>query len=237
MEFKHRPVWHYNATIDNFKMEDIPTEARDFIQKGVIPQLNENNMECDEFDVMINFVPRPDTMNLAFILFIELNKGLLEIALPIKLDKYDICENLDNLVADALEKPFDIVIPWTQNEVDLRWMDLMIELLEKPLDEIFSNNQIQVKLSDKYIRADKDDHMHIYHKGIYRGTVSETGAPAEFTNIIANHFHEYMNESLLHTIRGELKEYRKHFIYETHADALYEKMKQEPDTDEAERTE
>ena len=73
MIFKHRPVWHYNVTIDNFKMEDIPDEARDFIQKGVIPQLNENNMECDKFDVMINYGPRPDTMNMSFILFIELN--------------------------------------------------------------------------------------------------------------------------------------------------------------------
>lgn len=107
MIFKHRPVWHYNVTIDNFKMEDIPDEARDFIQKGVIPQLNENNMECDKFDVMINYGPRPDTMNMSFILFIELNKGLFEIALPMKLDTYEICEILDNLVADALDKPFE----------------------------------------------------------------------------------------------------------------------------------
>lgn len=232
MIFKHQPVWHYNVTIDTFKMEDIAGEARDFIQRGVIPQLTENKMECDEFDVMVNYGPRPDTMNLSFILFIELKKGLLEIALPAKLDQNDICENLDNLIADELEKPFDIVIPWTQNEVDLRWMDLMIELLDKPLDEIFNDNQLQVTLSDKYVRADEFNHMNIYHKGIYRGTVDETGGPLEFTNIIVGHFYEYMDESLMNIIRSKLKEYRKHFIYETHADILYEKMKQEPEKDE-----
>lgn len=230
MIFKHQPVWHYNVTIDNFKMEDIAGEARAFIQRGVIPQLTENKMECDEFDVMVNYGPRPDTMNLSFILFIELKKGLLEIALPAKLDQNDICENLDNLIADELEKPFDIVIPWSQEEVHLRYLDLFIECMNKPMEEVYKSNRINISIPGKYAQPE-DGKIAIIYKGIYRGFVDNDFAN-EVADVIKDDLFEYMDEERLMLMREKYRRFRENYILKTHADILYEKMKQEPEEDE-----
>lgn len=230
MIFKHQPVWTYNATIFEFKLEDIPNEARDFIQRGVIPQLAENKMECNEFDVMVNFAPRPDTMNLSFILFRELKKGLLEISLPAKLDQNDICETLDDLVADALEPEYDIVIPWSQEEVNLRYLDLFIECINKPMDEVYESNHINISISSKYAQPD-DGKIAIIYKGIFRGFVDSDFAN-EVADVIKDDLFEYMTEERLMLIREKYKRFRRKYILKTHADILYEKMKQEPDEDE-----
>jgi hypothetical protein len=231
MIFKHQPVWTYNVTIFEFKLEDIPNEARDFIQRGVIPQLAENQMECDEFDVMVNFTPRPDTMNLSFILFEELKKGLLEISLPAKLDQNDICETLDDLVADALEPEYDIVIPWTQEEVNLRYLDLFIECMERPIDELVKDNRFEIAMCDECVQPGPEGQIAIIHKGIFRGYTDEDFV-TEVADVIKDDLFEYMDEERLMLIREKYRRFRRKYILETHADILYEKMKQEPEEDE-----
>ena len=231
MIFKHQPVWTYNVTIFEFKLEDIPDEARAFIQRGVIPQLTENKMECDEFDVIVNFTPRPDTMNLSFILFRELKKGLLEISLPAKLDQYDICETLDDLVANALEPEYDIVIPWSQEEVNLRYLDLFIECMERPIDELVKDNRFEISMCDNCNQPGPEGQIAIIHKGIFRGYTDEDFI-TEVADVIKDDLFEYMNEEHLMIIREKYKHFRENYILETHADILYEKMKQEPEEDE-----
>lgn len=206
MKFKHRPVWTYNVTIDEFKIDDIPSEARAFIQRGVIPQLEENGLECDEFDVMVCFGPRPDTMNLNFMLFKEHKMGLLEISLPSKLDQYEICENLDDLIADALEPEYHDVIKWTQDEVNLRYLELFIECINKPTDEIFKNGLINISFDEKYVRSTS-----VYHNGIFRGIVEQEFI-REIIDVAKDDLMEFMNEEHMMLIRSKYNRFYQKYI-------------------------
>ena len=230
MIFKQQPVWSYNVTLFEFKLDDIPDEARAFIQRGVIPQLIENKMECDEFDVMINFTPRPDTMNLSFILFRELKKGLLEISLPAKLDQDDFYEALDNLVTDALEPEYDDIILWSQEEVNLKYLDLFIECMNKPVEKVYESNHINISLPGKYARSE-DGKIAIFYNGIFRGYVDNDFAN-ETADVITDDLLEFMTEERLMFIREKYRRFRENYILGTRADTLYEKMKQELDEDE-----
>lgn len=222
MKFKHRPVWTYNVTINEFKIDDIPLEARTFIQRGVIPQLEEKGIECDEFDVMVCFGPRPDTMNLNFMLFKEHKIGLLEISLPSKLDQSEICENLDDLIADALEPEYHDVIKWTQDEVNLRYLELFIECINKPTDEIFKNGLINISFDEKYVRSTTDSAA-IYHKGIFRGIVEQEFIQ-EVIDVAKDDLMEYMNEERMMLIRSKYKRFYQKYILLHPDNKLHEKM-------------
>lgn len=221
MKFKHRPVWTYNVTIDEFKIDDIPSEARTFIQRGVIPQLEENGLKCDEFDVMVCFGPRPDTMNLNFMLFKEHKIGLLEISLPSKLDQYEICENLDDLIADALEPEYHDVIKWTQDEVNLRYLELFIECINKPTEKIFKNGLINISISDKYVRSTA-----VYHNGIFRGFVEQEFI-RDIIDVAKNDLMEFMTEDRMTIVRSRYNRFYQHYIILHPDNKLHEKMELE----------
>lgn len=225
MKFKHRPIWTYNVTIDEFKIDDIPGEARTFIQRGVIPQLEENGFECDEFDVMVCFGPRPDTMNLNFMLFKEHKIGLLEISLPSKLDQYEICENLDDLIADALEPGYHDVIKWTREEVNLRYLELFIECINKPTEEMFKNGLFDISISDKYVRSTSNGFA-VYHNGIFRGFVEQEFI-RDIIDVAKNDLMEPMNEERMTLVRLKYNRFYQHYIILHPDNKLHEKMEWE----------
>jgi len=212
MKFKYRSIWTYNVTIDEFKIDDIPSEARAFIQRGVIPQLEKNGFECDEFDAMVCFEPRPDTMNLNFMLFKEHKIGLLEISLPSKLDQYEICENLNDLIADALEPEYHDVIKWTQDEVNLRYLELFIECINKPIDEIFKNGLINISFDENYVRWDSTfGKWALYHNGIFRGTVEQTFI-RDIIDVAKDDLMEFMTEERMMLIRSKYNRFYQKYI-------------------------
>jgi len=212
MKFKHRPIWIYNVTIDDFKIDDIPSAARAFIQRGVIPRLEKNGFECDEFDVMVCFGPRPDTMNLNFMLFKEHKIGLLEISLPSKLDQYEIRENLNDLIADALEPEYHDVIKWTQDEVNLRYLELFIECINKPTEEIFKNGLINISLflaatnDEKYVRSTS-----VYHNGIFRGIVEQEFI-RDIIDVAKDDLMEFMTEERMMLIRSKYNRFYQKYM-------------------------
>lgn len=218
MKFKHRPIWTYNVTIDEFKIDDIPSEARTFIQRGVIPQLEENGLKCDEFDVMVCFGPRPDTMNFTFMLFKEHKIGLLEISLPSKLDRYEICENLDDLIADALEPGYQDVIKWTQEEVNLRYLELFIECINKPTEEIFKNGLINISFDEKYVRSTS-----VYHNGIFRGIVEQEFI-RDIIDVAKNDLMEFMDEERMTVVRSKYNQFYQQYLLLHPDNKLHEKM-------------
>lgn len=120
---------------------------------------------------------------------------------------------------------------WTQEEINLRYLDLFIECLNKPMNELFVNNRIQISLPNKYIHVDPTYGVGIKYNNIIRGYVNKDFI-IQVIDVTNDDLYEYIDEERLMLIREKYRRFRKKYILETHADILYEKMKQEPEEDE-----
>jgi len=122
-------------------------------------------------------------------------------------------------------------IPWTQEEINLRYLDLFIECLNKPMDKLFVNNRLQVSLPSKYVQFDPAHGACIKYNNLIRGHVDKDFI-IQVTDVINDDLLEYMSEERLMLIKEKYRRFRRKYILETRADLLYEKMKQEPEEDE-----
>jgi hypothetical protein len=122
-------------------------------------------------------------------------------------------------------------IPWTQEEINLRYLDLFIECLNKPMDELFVNDRIQITLPNKYVHLDPSHGACIKYNDIVRGYVDKDFI-IQVVDVTKDDLFEYMDTERLMLIKEKYRRFRKKYILETHADILYEKMKQETEKDE-----
>lgn len=223
MEFKRQDVWTYNVTIDDFKVEDIPEEARAFVQKGVVPQLVENGFECESYDCFVDYTPRPQSMNMMFILLRDTKQGMLFIYLPASIGVMDdVCEHLDEQLEKALRQPYETHYPWSQQEVNLRWLDLIIQELDHPEKIDYVWGMVCFTLPEEYVRRDKEGTDMIFHNGICVGKLDHV-FHREVYGIFMKHQYEFEEEAINH-IKAELIEFRRYYIHIFRCDSLYDKI-------------
>lgn len=117
---------------------------------------------------------------------------------------------------------------WSQEEVNLRWLDLVIELLDKPDNEINTmNGIIYVTLPFEYVRPAEDGRDIIFHNGVEVGKVDPVFKRDVYGRFMKYQY-EFIEDTLYH-IRGELYEFRRYYIHLFNCDSLYNKMKKESD--------
>lgn len=113
---------------------------------------------------------------------------------------------------------------WTQEEVNLRYLELFIECINKPTDEIFKNGLINISFDEKYVRSTTDG-VAVYHNGIFRGMVEQEFIQ-DVIDVVKDDFLEFMNEEHMILIRSKYNRFHQKYML-MHHNNLDQKMKME----------
>lgn len=113
---------------------------------------------------------------------------------------------------------------WTQEEVNLRYLELFIECINKPTDEIFKNGLINISFDEKYVRSTTDG-VAVYHNGIFRGMVEQEFIQ-DVIDVVKDDLMEFMNEERMILIRSKYNRFHQKYML-MHHNNLDQKMKME----------